>query len=133
MSAMIYFPALAFATSVDVMIVECPRCAWQVGEGGFGSVFQASGFRGKQAVAIKRGRRVDLTFELRDLKREVKLLQGCACMQRRSDINPVTQLRCRAEKLTGRPIQPHLSSNAGVITLIFCLCWAIASTRRRRA
>ena len=101
MSAMMHFPALAFATSVNVMRVECPRYAWQVGEGGFGSVFQASGFRGKQAVAIKRGRRVDLTFELRDLKREVKLLQGCACMQRRSDINPVTQPRCRAEKLTG--------------------------------
>ena len=101
MRAMMYSPALAFASSVNVMIVECPRYAWQVGEGGFGSVFQASGFRGKQAVAIKRGRRVDLTFELRDLRREVKLLQGCACMQRRSDINPVTQLRCRAEKLTG--------------------------------
>ena len=78
-----------------------------MGEGGFGSVFQASSFRGEQAVAIKRGRRVDLTFELRDLKREVKLLQGCAGIQR-SDIILVAQLRCRTcWKAHARPIQPH--------------------------
>ena len=100
-----------------------------MGEGGFGSVFQASSFRGEQAVAIKRGRRVDLTFELRDLKREVKLLQGCAGMQR----SDMAQLRCCAGKLARVLFRHTLSSNAGATTLTFYLCWAIASTRRRRA
>ena len=52
----------------------------QVGRGGFGTVYQANTLDG-QPVAIKRGEKVDQTFELKELKREVRARQRHRCTQ----------------------------------------------------